>query len=104
VGGVVADVQSMNRPRASAHSRVLLIMTVASTDKEKVPGPASSGAPRMSRRVLSYLGCPESMQPPPNKALQRTLDPHPFFAAVKNAAASSAAELRRYVRLNVALD
>ena len=32
---------------------------------------------------------------PPNKALQRTLDPSTFFAAAKNASASSAAELRR---------
>jgi len=34
---------------------------------------------------------------PPNKALQRTLDPATPFAAAKAAAASSAAELRRYV-------
>jgi len=32
---------------------------------------------------------------PPNKALQQTLDPATFFAAAKNASASSAAELRR---------
>ena len=36
------------------------------------------------------------MREKPNKSLQRTFDPSPIFAGAKTAAASNAAELRRW--------